>query len=279
VVTALIQTAQLDALCEDLPKVIADAADEQLSWASMKVSPDRPAERDAPIPTKPSPIHASLANTTTPPTEPPAPAKVRFWAEAWQFKTSPFFSDAALIELASRKLAQEALAEMTPSQLVEYFRHSYVVGSETAFVAIPRTVLADLGARGIVIAEHALVGGGKFGTALRENGLYRLIVHWPLRLIAAFTAFLRRSPHSRRAFIVGAALYLVLALVTNLFWWSELYAQSGAPFTVAVVAFVMLPLVAFLVAWVLWRPGLWRVAFLILVCAGIGALGMAYSGG
>jgi hypothetical protein len=235
----LTKIAQLDVLCEELPQVIADAAEEQLEWGQRKADAREPQPRAPGA----GPTSAELALAD----------QVSFWPEAWQFKSSAGALDTNVLNLATRVLAERSLAGMSPDELGQYFRHKYAVGAETAFLTMPVTVLADLGARTAVLAEHALVANGRIGDKIRDNGLYRLIVRWPIRLIAALTAFLRRSPQYRVSLVVGSLLYALLALVTNLLFAGALYKGDGLGRSIAIWAFVLLPLTALVLAWVVWR--------------------------
>jgi patatin-related protein len=242
-VTLLTETAQLDALCEDLPKVIGDAAEEQLEWGQRKVK-GRPA--------------AALTAS-----------KLRFSPEAWQFEVSSGALDATVLNLATRLFAERSLASMSADDVARYFRDQYAVGRESAFHTMPVTVLADLGARGAVLAERALVGSGQIGETLRKNGLYRLIVRWPLGLIAALAAFLRRSPQYRVSLVVGSLLYAALAIVANLLLAGALYEKDGVGRTFAIWAFALLPFTALVFAWIIWRSRVGKRVFVGVLLVGV----------
>jgi patatin-related protein len=242
----ILTQAQLDVLCEDLPKVIADAAQEQLEWGQLKVGGKLPSSKS----------NREQASSTT------------FAAQAWEFRPRPAALDGNLLELATRLFAEESLAAMSPRELGEYFREKYAVGRESAFLTIPVTVLADLGARGAVLAEGALVSSGHIAETVRENGLYRLLVRWPLRFIAALAAFLRRSPQYFVAVVVGSFLYAALALVANVLLWGALYERDGFGRTVAIWAFALLPSAALVFAWIIWRAPFWKRALVMLVVTG-----------
>lgn len=308
-VTLLTETAQLDALCEDLPKVVADAAEEQLEWGQRKInggpssdaeatedgpqvsrlekaarnaegqaksarSEARKADRDA----SDAELAARKARAKVPkllakPTaEARAAAKVRFSPKAWEFEASPGALDANVLSLATRLFAERSLASMSTDDIARYFREQYAVGSESAFRTIPATVLADLGARGAVLTEHALVGSGQIGETLRENGLYRLILRWPLRLIAALAAFLRRSPQYRVSLVVGSLLYATLAIVANVLLAGALYEKDAVGRTVAIWAFGLLPFTALVFAWIIWPS---RIGKRVLV--GVLLVGIAFA--
>jgi patatin-related protein len=237
----LTETAQLDALCEDLPKVVADAAEEQLEWGQRKGDGRQPSTR------------ARRAKSTATADAEAAASTVSFWAEGWQFRASSGALDTNVLNLATRVLAERSLSGMSPDALGRYFREQYAVGSETAFLTMPVTVLADLGARTAVLAEHALVGNGRIAERIRENGLYRLVVRWPIRLIASLAAFLRRSPQYRISLVVGSLLYVALAVVANVLFAGALYEKDGLARSVALWVFALLPLTALVFAWVIWR--------------------------
>jgi patatin-related protein len=315
IVDLLIETAQLDALAEELPKVIADAAEEQLDWGQRKV--------DGKLPSRVDPKADAEATSKAEKTAQKAEARARkhrsaarkaddeasrvelqarqarskvrkakleseahadralqvsFWTEAWEFKANAVSFDPALLNLATRVFAEQALAGKSPAQLSEYFRQQYAVGSESALLAMPSTVLVDLGARAAVLAEHALVGSGAVGRTLRGNGLYRMVVRWPIRLIAELAAFLRRSPEFTQAIVVGSLLYAALALVTNVLWGGKLYADEGVRRGVAVWVFGILPLAALVVAWAIWRPALWKRVLVAVIASVllIGAIALRF---
>lgn len=306
-VKVLTETAQLDALCEDLPKVIADAAEEQLAWGQRKIgglpggrSPTagrtlvaleqaatkaearakaaraKARELDgeaskAELDARKARAKAERVKTDAAPDTASAPPKLRFSPETWQFEATGAALDTNVVNLATRVLAEQSLAQMSPAALGQYFTQEYAVGSETAFVTMPVTVLADLGAHATVLAEHALLGSGPGGDALRDNGLYRLVVHWPLKLIAALAAFLRRSPQYRVSLVVGSLLYAALALVANLVFAGSLYREDGVSRTVAVWAFALLPFTALVFAWVIWRSRVGKRALVggLLVAAAL----------
>jgi patatin-related protein len=287
----LTETAQLDALCEDVPKVIADAAEEQLEWGQRKVTvrrlfggeeagEDRSDPRLVKAATKAEgkakrarirarkadgvaaaaegAARRARAKVRAPAAEPdpaePTARKVAFSARAWEFQATSGTLDTSVLNLATRLFAERSLAKMSVEDVEHYFRHRYAVGSESAFHTIPVTVLADLGARGAVLAEHALIGSsGRVGQTLRENGIYRLMLRWPLSLIAALAGFLRRSPEYRVSLVVGSLLYAALALVANVLLFGALYEQDGFRRTVAIWAFALLPITALIFAWVIWR--------------------------
>jgi hypothetical protein len=234
----LIETAQIDALCEDLPKVIADAAEEQLDWGMRKVGPK------------------SLQ-------------RARFRAESWQFEPTATFVSPSVLSLSTGELARRSVRNMNAPELARYFRDSYGVGRESAFGAMPRTVLADHAARLVSLTERALVGGGdRIGSTLRENGLYRLVIRAPIRVISGLTGFLRRSPHYARGVVVGSIAYALLAVVANVLWFVPLHQQGDSlERTIALWAFVLVPAACFAVAWILWRPGPLKRLFIVVAVA------------
>jgi patatin-related protein len=239
------ETAQLDALCEDLPKVIADAAEEQLEWGQVKVDGKTTAEA----------------------------AAASFSPAAWEFKARSGALKTNVLDLAAASFAKRALAEKSVREVGEYFRNTYSVGGESAFRAMPVTVLADLGARVAVLAERALVGSGELGQTLKTNGLYRIIVRAPLRVIAVIATFLRRSPQWRVAVVTGFLLYVLLALVANVFFAGAFYTEGGFQRTVAIWAFAILPLSALVAAWIFWRsPWGKRLLVALVFAAAVAAL-------
>jgi hypothetical protein len=160
---------------------------------------------------------------------------------------------------------------MSVTDLGRFFRDQYAVGSESAFLTMPVTVLADLGARGAALTERALAGSGEMGATLRDNGLYRLIVRLPLRSMVELAAFLRRSPQYRVSLVIGCLLYVLLAIVANFLLGGTLYQHDGFGRPVALVAFAVLPLTALLAAWVFWRSRIGKRVLVAAVVVGVAA--------
>ena len=262
-VELLIETAQLDALFEDLPNVIEDAAEEQLRWSQLKERPLRKSKR------KPAP-----AKQGRPPIPLGQTVPASFWSEPWQFRTTGMFFDPSLLNLATRRFAREAVAGMSPEAIKDFFLRDYAVGSESAFLAMPRIVLVDLGARATALVEGALSSSaGRFGSAIRETWLYRWLVSGTLHASVALAGFLRTSPHYIHAFVIGAMFYGFLALTANAFWYDTLYAKDGFRRSLAVALFAVGPLVALTFGWLLWRPGFFKRAF-VLVLLGLAGFGL-----
>jgi patatin-related protein len=260
----LIEVAQLDALCEGLPSVIQDAAEEQLDWRELKSAPEKRALR------QPAPLSAVVAGARA----------GAFWDRAWQFRTTGTFFDKSLLELATRELAREALSRMSTRELEAFFRGEYAVGSETPALAMPRPVLLDLAVRGAALGIRALESsGGEAGRKLRDNGAYRLLLRWPIGVIVQLASFLRASPHYIRAFVIGALLYAALGVTANLLWFNALYddrPHDGIARAVGLIAFTIAPACSLTVAWVVWRPGIWKRSFIGLLAVALGiALGFA----
>lgn len=309
-VAQLTEVAQLDALCEDLPKVIADAAEEQLEWGMLKVDGKLPgaidpratskevkkAEKAArKAEAKAHDARAQARRASTEATSAEALAKkarsdvpkvraasqdqgadVSFWLEAWEFRANAGALDASILNLATSRFAREALENKTPSELVKYFRQNYAVGSESAFLAMPSTVLADLGARTVVLAESALVSSGSVGRRLRDNRVYRMVVRWPVWMVAGLAAFLRRSPQTTQSFVVGSVLYALLAIVTNVLYAGSLYEKAGFERTVAIWAFAILPLSAIVGSWLVWRSPWWKRGIVAILGLAAGVLIMLW---
>lgn len=255
-----IEIAQLDALCEDLGNVIEDAAEEQLTWNQIKTDPQSRASGE--------PRQAGESDSSA--------SAAKFWPTAWEFRPTSTFFNPSLLNLAAGKLAGNALEELSPEALKEFFQTEYSVGTETASSAMPRIVLMNLGARAVALTEGALASSaGKEGETLRKKWLYQAIVSRPVHVLVSLTAFLQSSPHYVRAFVAGSFLYGALAVTANLLWFKALYASDGLARGVAIWIFGILPGTSLLLAWLLWRAGRWQrilVAILIALAIAVGAL-------
>lgn len=259
-VDRLIEVAQLDALCEDLPKVIEDAALEQLEWRELKSGSAKQAQKG----------RARARN-------------LGFSPEAWQFQSTDVFFNPSLLGLATAEFAEQALQKQDASELARYFRDKYAVGGEQALLSLPRTVLVDLGVRAFALAVGAIeTSGGRVGEKVRENAAYGLLVRSPLRVLVGLSGFLRSSPHSTRAFVLGAFLYGALAVVANVLWFRSLYEGDGFSRSVALALFGVAPAVGLTLAWLLFRPGFWKRALRLLLAfalAGAVVYGLVWLGG
>lgn len=298
-VSTLIDTAQLDALCEDLPKVVADAAQEQFEWGQLKIGgslgptptngKDQPldgaataaqkearearkladkAEKQACVAEKKARRAREQSLRATAKAERRTAADLGFSAESWQFKANVGALNPSLVNLATRVFAQNALKEMSTTQLDEYFRKQYAVGNETATGAMPATVLVDLGARAAVVTESALLSSGELARKLRGNKLYTNVVHRPIRGIAGLAAFVRRAPTARIAIIVGSLIYALLSITTNVLFAGSLYAEGGAKRAIAMWMFGLIPAVSLVFSWTIWRSVTWKRIVVAVVCLG-----------
>jgi patatin-related protein len=200
-VDELVRAAHLDILDEELPKVVGDAALEQMQWNQQL--------------------------------------------------------DPLLRELASRELAQKALRKLRkrddPTALEEYFR-SYRVGSETIVDDIPRVVLLELGGRAALVAQQCLVESFPRPEVVRTHWLFRVCLDWPLRIFDATARFLRYAPGARKPFVVASVAYVALAVVVNALWFKALYVEDGMQRQVALLLFVVGPIVCGLFSWLMIRP-------------------------
>jgi hypothetical protein len=230
----LVHAAHIDILDEELPKVVEDAAWEQMRWNQLATTNGG----------RQSSIEANAAG-------------VGFDARTLTFTANERHFDPLLLALASRELAAKALEKLRqaddPTALVEYFR-SYRVGSETITNDIPRVVLLELGGRAALVSQHCLVESYSEPETIRRSWLFRLCLDWPLRVLDAAGRFLRDAPGARKPFVVVSSAYLVLAVVVNALWAKALYAEDGLQRQVALLLFIVGPLVFAATSWFLVRP-------------------------
>jgi hypothetical protein len=114
--------------------------------------------------------------------------------------------------------------------------------------------LLELGGRAALVAQDCLVESFPQPDSVREQWLYRVCIAWPLRVFDATARFLRHAPGARKTFVVGSIAYVVLAMVVNTFWLKALYANDGVQREVALVLFVIGPIVSGTFSWLLVRP-------------------------
>jgi hypothetical protein len=182
---------------------------------------------------------------------------VSFDATTLTFSANRHHFDPLLLALASRELASNALEKLRnsddPTALEEYF-HGYRVGSETILRDVPRVVLLELGGRAALVTQQCVVESFPEPERIRRHWLFRLCLDWPLRVFDAVARFLRDSPGAGKPFVVASGAYLALAVIVNALWFRTLYAEDGLLRQVALLLFVVGPLVCGLVSWLLVRP-------------------------
>jgi patatin-related protein len=235
-VDGIVRAAHLEILDEELPKVVEDAAVEQMQWNQLAtVSGD---------------VRA-VSN------EAAGSGGVSFDATTFTFTANRRHFDPLLLALASRELATKALAKFRKrddsSALEEYFR-GYGVGSETVMDHVPRVVLLELGSRAALVLQNCLVESLPRPAEVRRHWLFRLFLDWPLRVHDAVARFLRYAPGARKPFVVATIAYVALALVVNVLWVKALYGDDGLQRQVAILLFVIGPAVCVLFSWLLIRP-------------------------
>lgn len=235
-VDPIVRAAHLEILDEELPKVVEDAAFEQMQWNQL-------ATRDGEVRAAPSKTEER--------------AGVSFDATTLTFTANRSHFDPLLVALASRELATKALDKFRKgddsSALEDYFR-TYRVGNETITDHVPRVVLLELAGRAALVAQNCLVESFPEPEGVRKHWLYRVFLDWPIRMFDAIGRFLRYAPDARKPFVVASIAYVALALVVNAVWLKTLYVEDGVQRQVALLLFVIGPAVAGLFSWLLIRP-------------------------
>jgi hypothetical protein len=235
-VDSIVRAAHLEILDEELPKVVEDAAVEQMQWNQ--------------IATLDGDVRAASSESEGRP-------GVSFDATTLTFTANRRHFDPLLLALASRELATKALAKFRKrddaTALEDYFR-TYRVGSETVSGHVPRVVLLELGGRAALVAQNCLVESFPEPEVVRRHWLYRVCVDWPIRMFDAIGRFLRYAPDARKPFVVASIAYVALALVVNAVWLKTLYVEDGVQRQVALLLFVIGPAVAGFFSWLLIRP-------------------------
>jgi hypothetical protein len=233
-VDELVRAAHLDILHEDLPRVVEDAALEQMEWNQLATSNGK--------------FVAPSGDEDT---------AVGFDARTFTFTANRQHFDPLLLALASRELSANALQKLDqgddPTALEEYFR-GYRVGSETITRGVPRVVLLELAGRAALVAQNCLVESLPEPEGVRRHWLFRLCLDWPLRVFDATARFLRHAPGARKPFVVASIFYIALAVVVNALWLKALYAVDGVQRQIALLLFVVGPLVCGLFSWLLVSP-------------------------
>jgi hypothetical protein len=224
----LVRAAQIDILHDELPKVVEDAAFEQMQWNQLA-----------------TPSGGARAED------------VHFDAKTLAWSSSRGNFDPLLLTLASRELATRALGALRasddPKVLEDYFR-GYRVGSETITEDVPRVVLLEIGGRAALMAQTCIVESFPRPDGVRAHWLYRSCVEWPLRVFDATARFLRQAPGARKPFVVGSMAYVALAVVVNAVWLRTLYAEDGLSRQIALALFFFGPIASATFAWLLVRP-------------------------
>ncbi|MDX2055354.1 MAG: patatin-like protein [Polyangiaceae bacterium] len=229
----LTEVAQLDILCEELPRVVADAAQDQLEWNQY-------------------PRTEAGDSLTT------------------EFIPGKTQLDPALIAASVHQLAQNFSNSKSATALGDYFRNDYKVGGET-LKDIPQTVLAALGAQAAVVSERALTSGSnRVAKSITNSTLYGLIIRTPFRIISSLASAVNRSPSSRKPVLMASIGYIALAISMNVLYSNELYASAGFRRGFALAAFVGIPLflLALVGAWVRnWTGRILTLIFLLIAAS------------
>jgi patatin-related protein len=216
----LIKAVQLEALYEDLPKVLGDAAAEQLEW-NQYAPPEKPVE----------------GRTTV--------QQMEKIALERSFIAGTDHLDPGVISAVTEGISRSVVDKLKtdPKSTLEFFTQRYAIGRET-LANIPPTILFDYAARALVLARNALLASLRPRDADRVEGspVYQIFLAWPLRANAALAATLRRSPASTSAFIVGAVVYIALSLVVIALWWSKVIVDEHKLSVPGGVLFLGIPL-------------------------------------
>ena len=210
----LLWCAQLEILQEDLPKVLEDAATEQLEWNNIRT--DR-----------------------------------GFKKTAVRLDPSLRLVDARQSVQTFMKGLQEDPSEFSViknAPIAKYFIKDYAVGGESLQDDIPPAVLAETITAASLVARNCLVHAfPKQGEQLRANLFFKALVDWPLILAHTMAAFARRE---RTFYLAGLAVlytYALLALVGGVVV-LEVDLKSGENFSQGKILFlVVLPLLILLV--------------------------------
>lgn len=247
-VEQLVRVAQLEILCQDLPTVIADAVEEQISWDQLRSPPRKVPE-----------------------------GGVRYDVKRWAFMSGGIFFNPSLVAPAVRRIAEEALRSMSPAELERYFENDYCVGGEEVLKSLPTTVLVELGARAALVTERALTSGSdQVHTAIRNNAAHRWLVAGPLRFLAALAAAVRRGPVYLNALLLFSVVYIVVCVVANVFLFGRLYSTDGMGRTVALLLFAGAPLLLGIVLRLFLFGGRFRFVIALIVISLLVALGVRF---
>jgi hypothetical protein len=246
-VTTLIEAEQLEILAEELPRVTADAIEEQVEWNRFQqLQPprfSRPARR--------------ALNTLASALRPTQPYSDDSPALPWVFKPAreardSFVSAAAVAEIARTSVgalavaAQEAPGAERPlkTPLGQFFQQVYKVGREQVDRDIPQVVLVEWLARALLITQTCFL---KLlpdnGRPLRSNPAYKLGIDLPLRALYSLALLTRRSPRLAQAIVIVGAVALAM-LIAFTIWGGP--ARTGTDGDTWVAIFMLAPAVVLL---------------------------------
>ncbi len=217
----LLWCAQLEILQEELPKVLEDAATEQLEWNNVRTNRG-------------------------------------FRSSALRLDRNVGLIDSRQSVSAFMKGLQENPSEFSVirnAPIAKYFIKDYAVGGETAQNDIPPAVLAETITAVSIVARNCLVHAfPKQGERLRANLVFKAMVDWPLMMAHTLAVFARRE---RTFYLAGLAMlytYALLALVGGVVV-LEVDLKTGEEFSQTKVIFlVVIPLLILVIggylAWV-----------------------------
>ena len=217
----LLWCAQLEILQENLPKVLEDAATEQIEWNTVRTNG-------------------------------------RFRKLGLRLDRTLALIDSRQSVATFMKGLQEDPSEFSVIQnapLARYFMKDYTVGGESLQDDIPPAVLAETITAASLVARNCLLYAfPKQGERLRANLIFKALVDWPLMVAHTLAVFARRERTFYLASLTMLYTYALLALVGGVVV-LEVDLRTGEEFNQTKVIFlVVLPLLILVVggymAWV-----------------------------
>ena len=212
----LIEAAQLEILENDLPEVIKDAVEEQAKWNQFRIS-----------------------------------KKKKLRIPGYDPGTDCFVSadgdlDPLVVSVASKELAAQALERFKKqkdgSEIGNFFRNSYKVGSESLLRDIPPLVLLEIATKTLLVLRNCVLkSSGSFSKKIKKNILYKIVNSF-LLLLHWLILFLRKTPSTTKKYLSALlTLVLLLTLLVGIGWRREIIYPAGTVSLPWLIIFIVVP--------------------------------------
>ena len=228
----LIEMAQLEALHQELPQVLIDAASQQAEWNRFRV-----------------PVRAGNASAG------PIDPKVTRYAE---FQAARGFVDPALATVAALQTisnletvwASGATGANSPRQtpIGKFFENDYTVAYETVETGLPSVTAAGLLTHTLIVVNNCILGslGKPMRAKITKNPIYIFGISLPLRTTHALIDLWNRAPVSVAIFNTVLATASIIALVVALKFYGTILFPASEHLWLWLI-FVVAPVVILLI--------------------------------
>ncbi|HKP71761.1 MAG TPA: DUF3376 domain-containing protein, partial [Pyrinomonadaceae bacterium] len=219
----IIEAAQLEVIDEEVPKVIADALEEQGRWNQFRIPLEQnPAARQGwrKVAANVSDYLARLANFG----EDGATAADAFSFSPAKGDLDPFFAVVAAAGQTEKwmetyRKPEPVVRKPADTKLGKFFREEYNIGSETLTKDMPTIVLLEILSVSLLVLRNCVLDiFGERAAGIKRHPLYVALVEIPLRSFNGIIMFWRRAPRTRKSIVTGLIVLSILTLVVGITW-------------------------------------------------------------